>query len=499
VTNQQTPAGAFPTFRSAPRRLWQAVRWLWRKLWRPAAVLLALLIVAHLTLNVVAGRRLAHELNRLRAEGAPLTLAEAAPPPVPNAENAAVLYLRAFEGLDSLKDSKAIDAFLRAMEGRTRPVTRPTSAEIEAVLARHEADFRLLREASQRPACRFPVDWDAGYGALFPHLAGVRNATRFLAAKAVVDARHGRAGDALSDLAIAIRMSNHVTAEPALISQLVRVACVAIVYGVLPEVLAAAPPTQAQSRAFYDLLSDVDISGPWLHAMQGERSLGLSAFDDVRREGLPAMVALMGRGSRPPSAIARLLNPLMRVVWAPFLKLDEVYCLRQWRENLKIMALPYRQRPKRFEEFEQDMATRSPWYAVVSVVAVPVYSRATQARDEGVARLHLMQAALALRAYQTAHDQYPASLADLRAAGSWAIPDDPFSGTPFVYRRQGAGYLIYSVGPDLKDNRGVSYETAVKRVREGQRLRHVPGTGGRLATSTQPSEIAYDLPLRTMR
>ena len=33
-------------------------------------------------------------------------------------------------------------------------------------------------------------------------------------------------------------------------------------------------------------------------------------------------------------------------------------------------------------------------------------------------------------------------------------PDDPFSGKEFVYRRQGAGFRLYSLGPDLKDNKG---------------------------------------------
>jgi len=34
------------------------------------------------------------------------------------------------------------------------------------------------------------------------------------------------------------------------------------------------------------------------------------------------------------------------------------------------------------------------------------------------------------------------------------LPTDPFSGKPFVYRREGAGFLIYSWGPNLKDDGG---------------------------------------------
>jgi hypothetical protein len=35
-----------------------------------------------------------------------------------------------------------------------------------------------------------------------------------------------------------------------------------------------------------------------------------------------------------------------------------------------------------------------------------------------------------------------------------AIPPDPFSGKPFHYRRAGTRYLLYSIGPVLKDNGG---------------------------------------------
>ena len=35
-----------------------------------------------------------------------------------------------------------------------------------------------------------------------------------------------------------------------------------------------------------------------------------------------------------------------------------------------------------------------------------------------------------------------------------AIPIDPFSNQPLVYRRSDTGYLLYSVGPDGEDNGG---------------------------------------------
>jgi len=333
TTTPERPASAFPTFRAIPRGLLAAPRWvgrLLRRKWRPIAVVLAVLIAAHIVLNIVAGRRLEAELSRLRAEGAPLTFAEAAPPKVPDSENAAVLYQKAFAGLYNPADSEAAQLYLsggkRVPEavpprtGHPRGAV-PTMAQMEAILARHQADFALLEQASRRPACRFPVNWDAGFAALFPELGRVRDATWFLAAKALVDARRGRAGDALNDLAVAVRMSNHIAPEPTPMAQLVRVACFGIMHRVLPEILAAAAPTPAESRPLYDLLGGTDLAGPWVHAMEGERCFGLSVYNDARRRGLWILMS--------PTIGARMISLVPGVLWSPFFKLDEVYYLRR--------------------------------------------------------------------------------------------------------------------------------------------------------------------------
>jgi hypothetical protein len=35
-----------------------------------------------------------------------------------------------------------------------------------------------------------------------------------------------------------------------------------------------------------------------------------------------------------------------------------------------------------------------------------------------------------------------------------AVLTDPFDGQPLRYRNQGTGYVLYSIGPDLKDDGG---------------------------------------------
>lgn len=70
----------------------------------------------------------------------------------------------------------------------------------------------------------------------------------------------------------------------------------------------------------------------------------------------------------------------------------------------------------------------------------------------------LLMVALALRAYHADHGRYPASLPVLSSAGYLTnVPSDPF--TPagkLCYKVTGNSYLLYSVGPDGKDDGGTS-------------------------------------------
>jgi len=57
--------------------------------------------------------------------------------------------------------------------------------------------------------------------------------------------------------------------------------------------------------------------------------------------------------------------------------------------------------------------------------------------------------------YQKETGQYPTDLNELVAAGYLnRLPIDPYSGRPLVYRQTDGGFLLYSLGTNLKDNGG---------------------------------------------
>ena len=81
-------------------------------------------------------------------------------------------------------------------------------------------------------------------------------------------------------------------------------------------------------------------------------------------------------------------------------------------------------------------------------------SKSAQRRDEAVANRALVGAALGIELYKQKVGRYPATLDDVRKAMAWEIEPDPFSGEDLIYRPIGTAYLLYSIGPDLKDDGG---------------------------------------------
>ena len=78
------------------------------------------------------------------------------------------------------------------------------------------------------------------------------------------------------------------------------------------------------------------------------------------------------------------------------------------------------------------------------------------AKEAGcLASLRLGMTALALEQFRAAHDnRYPDALAELTPDYLTSTPVDPFDGQPLRFRNKAGGYLLYSIGPDLKNDSG---------------------------------------------
>jgi hypothetical protein len=445
----------FPTFHAAAdlaRRGWR-----WSRPWLAGVVLLSL--GAYVIANVAGGRALERELARIREAGEPLSLREAAPPAVPDEVNAAVLYDRAFHRLPRLErdpqslpggqpqwrvareDERVLSDFLADDPEKQRRAGRE---RVRQALAGTEAALDLAREAAGMPRCRFAVDWEAGAAALFPHYPRLRSLTRLLGAHAVLAAVDGKPAEAVVDLQAMIGITRHIGSEPLLIGQLVQYACQSMALSSLNQVMRHASLSDAESRRLQETLAAVDLYPSFEGAVATERAFGLWMFDTVRDGGVSAE-----EFGTEPGSFLRLLRRL-RPAGEPLLKWDQVHYLRLMGRQVDLARLHRHLPPAEWPEMEAEI----PRYAVVSRLMLPALSAAASRRDEAVARLALARWALALHVYQAQTGRYPDSLQEAERVAGGSLPEDPFSGRALIYRPQGQGYRLYSIGGNGRDDGG---------------------------------------------
>jgi len=96
-----------------------------------------------------------------------------------------------------------------------------------------EPTLAELQSASRRPYCRFNIPYEEFpnpqvSAAVMQHLAAIKQIYQVLSLHAKAEMVVGRTDQALKDINVMFRMDDGLKDEPLLISQLVRIACAAL-------------------------------------------------------------------------------------------------------------------------------------------------------------------------------------------------------------------------------------------------------------------------------
>jgi hypothetical protein len=374
---------------------------------------------------------LQEELRDLEDSGIPRTLAEADPMVPPGAPNAADLYLRAFgllpDGIDP------IGVLFDPEQGRSA---------VEAAAP----GLRLVHEAAALRDCAFLVDRTAYPWAdeTRSYRRDVRNAARWLSLEAVVRARDSGADMALESCADIFRLGSHYQEMPGAIPLMVGEAIYMAGAGAVAEALSISPPSPAACGQMFVELADLDQRRALSQALKGELAYGLDVYATIRHGDWATVEGLLE--TRPTPAWALYLY---RTLGLPYLNLDEVTYiryLRAWAEH--------------YGEPSSTILTPGPSVKSPSEGGFPVADELTwslggvpRMARRAEAHIRATRIALAATAYKAAVGDYPSSLRELAMAG-WDLPLDPFSEQSFHYQRQEPGFVVWSVGPNRKDDAG---------------------------------------------
>ena len=397
-------------------------------------------------------------IEALRKQGYPVSLAELdkAYLPVPDAENPALACVKAFEepffADTGSSGGAAIDA--DALPPRGQPFTDEGKKELADALAENSEALKLLHAVPVSSRSRYPVDLTTGFNTVMPYLGKLKKAASLLGAEAILEAAEGRTDNAVRSIQAGGRVADSLREEPLLISQLVRMASWAVVVSRLERAINLASFSDGQMTQLQATLADADRLQPMERALSGELASGLAVFTS-RKDGIAAFNSGVPNQAAPAQS-AQLNVALTALRITGLLAKDKAVYLQVMSTNLAAAGLPFPERLRTGKEAGSLATTLPTRLCIFSRMLLPALSRCFLSDAYCAARLRVAQAALGVERYRKAHaGALPASLQDLVPAQLVQVLTDPYDGKPLRFKRRDAGYVIYSLGRDEKDDGGL--------------------------------------------
>jgi hypothetical protein len=388
------------------------------------------------------------QLATVRSEAGARILA-LAPAPVPAEANAAAIYLDAFE---LMAQEKPIPSFwkedTRGWEKYDRTSIDPKNKAFTNFLEEQQAALVLLRHAASMPGCRFERDYFLGIEMLLPEIQQFRRGTMLLAYDALASAARGMSRQALEDVAAIFQIARQLD-EPILISLIVSIAIEETGFRVLQDVLELAPPKKEDLAVLYVHPSEGYRMLLQRGMMMEEAALGLTCFGMISTEPLPHFFSTIEGGSREDPYLAAFLGSSFYRV---FMLADDLENYRSYMRNAQELS-----RKSQYEmvsgmsALDQRLRRRR---GILTNLLAPALTKCFVSVAKGEAMHRLSRLGLAATAYRLKHGKLPASLEVLTPEFIPRIPTDPFDGKPMRMKIDGADLLIYSIGPDAKDDGG---------------------------------------------
>jgi len=426
---------------------------------RVVVVILVVLLLPILLVKVggwrnQAGRALQKEYDRIRAEGQPLTCEELDAWYERPADNAADLYVKAFDAY--IEPSPALKANLPldresggGLPPRGKPLPEAARQAIQEHVRSNSRSISLLHEAATHPRCRYPIDLRKGVAVELPDLTRSRKSVRLLAEHAVLLADAGDPDGAAKALAALFTVANSMENEPVIISQMSRIACAAIGLDALKWVVRRAPLNDAQLTGLADALDPFYDERAFWRGLVGSRCMWIGAWD-----------ARMGPG---PAASGESFNTdaIKKHLQSAVFEDDLAYLLRIHALAIEGAKLTCEESHGKIEEAMKLAQEIPSGYLITSDKAGGDESsvlrevRLVEARDRIVALSRTAVAALAVKRYQLQNKALPDSLGQVVPRYMPAVPLDPYDGQPLRYRREADKYVVYSISKNGRDDGGV--------------------------------------------
>jgi hypothetical protein len=205
-------------------------------------------------------------------------------------------------------------------------------------------------------------------------------------------------------------------------------------------------PAGPDSHRIEVLLKDLDDVRPLVHVMDGERLLVAERVFNLPEDRLYSVVKdPLARGGDPMGETINRLEFRLAVL-GPRLIADHAVYLEFVRRSTLLLERPPSDGASDLRRQIDGLMTQGP-VTMKLALRVGYVERLYRSMAAGV---RVTQAGLAALRYRQTHGTPPQTLNALGLKGLV----DPYTRAALRYRPEGEGFVVYSVGEDLKDNGG---------------------------------------------
>ncbi len=389
------------------------------------------------------------KLEEIRAAGCPATCAEldewySIPA---GAENAADVFIDAFRYFPNWDREKYDRLFFvgdAELPGPNEPIQEDAKKLISELLEENKESLEILSDAAKMENCRYPVNLSSGLSVLMPYLPDIRRAVRMLCLQSVYYAEEKKSQKALGSIESAFGVAKSLSNEPAMISQLVSIACKITAIEAIRFAINRADFNDSQLIVLDKLLADSEDLLSIQRALIGERCLGIEIFN------LPPSQISIYTAKRFSFADS-IVFVMYRI--SGMSDIDRLISIDYFSDYIEADELPLHQRKKVFIALGTKI-DNLPKFHIIPRQFTPSFSGVFIIELTGIANIRAARISVAVRRFYLARSRYPDSLSELVPDFLPAVLKDPFDGNEIRYKQFDAGCVVYSIGEDGIDSCG---------------------------------------------
>jgi hypothetical protein len=317
---------------------------------------------------------------------------------------------------------------------------KPTPEERDRALN----NLRFSIDEFMRGAACSPKDFEFPYKVpssqtMFSEFEDLSSLARVIVLDADAKIENGKVGEGIQELLAVQTMGNEISSAGTMLGALVSYAIEGISERRVQTIFCDPQLTSAHFHAIAKGLEKLDKEKkPFHDILQDEYQFSRGSMLEIMDYSIKDINQILGREAAVYLAI-------------PGMKARSIHNFdKAWQAMLAASEKPY------YLASSFDPEAMIPRTDIINQLFMPHFKTARQ-KDITVVTItrgHMLMAAL--EAYRLEKGAYPQTLKALVTGGYLsAVPADPFADNkPFIYQHLANQYLLYSIGPNMKDDRG---------------------------------------------